>query len=132
MQQSYIDYPFTKCLRKTMKERRLTQSGLAELTRTSREYVSRICSGAVEPSLKFVCTAAYILCLSPHNARMFFSDAGYNLDSEHPKMVQARAVLDTPHQIDNSEERKKVLDQLAMFGLAPRDKDANKTNSSRR
>lgn len=132
MKNKYLYYPFTVQLNRIMDEKGLKQETMAGLVRLSREYVSRICSGAVEPSLKFVCTAAYVLCLSPHNARMFFSDAGYDLDSKNPKMAQAREVLDTPHQIDNSEERNKVLDQLAMFGLAPRDKHDAETKSSRR
>ena len=125
MNHPYIDYPFTKCLNEIMKEKKFSQERLGALVRTSREHVNRVCSGAEEPSLKFIGAAAYVFCLSPYDVRMFFSDAGFDLDSKNPKMVKARAILDVSHTIDDYEILQEKLDALAMFGLAPYDRDVN-------
>ena len=106
-----------------MKQKCFSQESLAGLIRVSRERVNRVCTGTQEPSLQFVVASAYALCLAPHEARAFFSAAGYDLDSPHPKFSQIRAAIDIPHDLSDPGKTKDALDQLAKFGLAPEDKD---------
>lgn len=123
MDHPFSQYPFALALNQLMKQKCFSQESLAGLIRVSRERVNRVCTGTQEPSLQFVVASAYALCLAPHEARAFFSAAGYDLDSPHPKFSQIRAAIDIPHDLSNPGKTKDALDQLAKFGLAPEDKD---------
>ena len=124
MNHPFSNYPFTTLLHQHLKKQHLSQEKLGELIRVTRECVNRVCVGAEEPSLRFLTAVAYVLCLTPHEARVLFSSAGYDLDSPHPKYSRARAVLDVPHDLSDPAKTKATLDQLALFGLAPEDKDS--------
>lgn len=126
MEHPFSSSHFCELIWKYLRERMLTQEEFAAKARISREYANRVISGASKASAQFVGAAAYILCSSPHECRIFFRAAGLELDSSYPHYDKLRDVLDNSHDPDDENAVREGLDILASIGFANKDRDKDK------